>query len=237
MKTAICLYGQARTWKYAGPWIKSQYNGDYFCATKDFNNQYAGKEEQVIEESELIDLFDFFNAKSVFVEHKGDFNGYGPAHYLFSSMIRAWKLLEDYQTLHNCFYDTVFMQRYDTVCFNWNWPDSFPHNTVVFGNPNRYHPHEGASMGLQDWILAGSNAAIGALMASLLQDVYARESAHHNNLFSAHVILQKAIERSNIRVQTNDSCEAVLLRPDIADHIDEFPSPDHIKENWLILTK
>ncbi len=255
MKIAICLYGQPRTWKHAAGWILDQYQGnvDYFCSVKNFNNSTTTTlengvaviqhEPKFVSDYEITQLLQTFNPVRKRVERFGEFVGYGPSHYLFKSMCASLLLKQQHELATGVKYDLVILQRYDLVTGpDINWFKSFKLNDftndkLYVGAEEEYKPHEGFHRGISDWIIAGNDAVMSMLMASLINAFNPSKYGHKtadNHLYTSHVILKRICSSLDIMVQVDQNLNSLILREST---VDLASSMVDIKKNWDLLSK
>lgn len=256
MKIAVCLYGQPRTWKHTAKWITTQYNGevDFFCSAKNYNNEaiisndngitVINQEARHLEVAEINKLFQRFNPIRQRIEQYGQFEGYGPSHYLFKSMYASLLLKQQFELSSGTKYDVVLLQRYDIVTGpDINWfskfkANDFSHDKIYVGAPHRYFPHEAYQYGMNDWLFGGSDIAMSLLMASLINVFNPgryNDKTADNHSFTSHVILKNICNSLGIQVLVDPLLDSRILRDSLAKTIQ--PTIEEIQLNWDKLTE
>lgn len=119
MRIAICLCGQARTWRTSVENIKHffHFNAevDYFIHTWD-TNTYKSVDYKIEDtDLELFEIKKAFNPKSIILDkYEKDIDGYGWKSYFKSFMKSVW-LKKNYELENDFVYDIVIKARFDIV--------------------------------------------------------------------------------------------------------------------------
>jgi hypothetical protein len=135
-RVAVCLSGQARTWRSAFPNLKRFFDDiacyepwdtphevkvDYFCHTWDTNtwwreeDKYAEGNNAPLSEEDKRDLPVFYDAVSHVIEPSIEQTNGRRWDGMLYSFMRSILLKRDYELQHNFEYDLVIKARYDIV--------------------------------------------------------------------------------------------------------------------------
>lgn len=227
IRTAICMYGQPRTWRLCKDWIQQNYsngcNPEYFCSVKNYNTDKFTGVTDILEDSEIEDLLNTYSPSLHYIEKHGSFSGYGAFSGMMQSIVSSITLKQQYEFEHGMLFDYVVLQRYDAIGGpHTNWLGevlgSIPPKpmTILTSNPHIYFGAEAFKYGLGDLLIVGHNTAMDSLAANLINNFnpgeYSIKSSDYH-FISPSTALREACEHNNILVNRMD-IQPIIIRPD-----------------------